>query len=94
MITRCLPFDSIIALMTQSRNHGDHRAALLSLEAKASSAGSDFACLFSTADEYERALITQRREEGRYDRPRGPWPMLMFIGCAMMLFGGVLLLKQ
>ena len=79
--------------MNKFRNHGD-QAALLSLEAEASSARSGFACLFSTADEYERALITQRREEGRYDRPRGPWPMLMFIGCAMMLFGGVLLLKQ
>jgi len=65
---------------------------LLSLEADASSARSGFACLFSTSDEYERALIMQRRDEGRYERPRGPWPMLMFIGCAMMLFGFVLLL--
>jgi len=65
---------------------------LLSLEADASSARSGFACLFSTSDEYERALIMQRRDEGRYGRPRGPWPMLMFIGCAMTLFGFVLLL--
>jgi hypothetical protein len=78
--------------MNKFRNRGD-QTALLSLEAEASSARSGFACLFSTADEYERALITQRREEGRYGRPHGPWPMLMFIGCAMMLFGGVLLLK-
>ncbi len=92
MVTRCLPFGSIINLMTKFRNSGD-QAALLSLEAEASSARSGFACLFSTADEYERALITQRREEGRYGRPHGPWPMLMFIGCAMMLFGFVLMLK-
>ena len=92
MVTGCLPFGSIIHPMTKFRNRGDD-AALLSLEAEASSARSGFACLFSTADEYERALITQRREEGRYRRPHGPWPMLMFIGCAMMLFGSVLLLK-
>ena len=77
--------------MRRSRNRGA-QAALLSLEADASSARSGFACLFSTSDEYERALIMQRRDEGRYERPRGPWPMLMFIGCAMMLFGFVLLL--
>jgi hypothetical protein len=92
MVTRCLPFGSIINPMTKFRNRYD-QAALLSLEAEASSARSGFACLFSTADEYERALIMQRREEGRYGRPDGPWPILMFIGCAMMLFGGVLLLK-
>jgi hypothetical protein len=77
--------------MRKSRNRGA-QAALLSLEADASSARSGFACMFSTADEYERALIMQRRDEGRYGRPHGPWPMLMFIGCAMMLFGFVLLL--
>jgi hypothetical protein len=92
MVTRCLPIGSIINLMTKFRNRGD-QAALLSLEAEASSARSGFACLFSTADEYERALIVQRREEGRYRRPYGPWPMLMFVGCAMMLFGVVLLLS-
>ena len=77
--------------MRRSRNRGA-QAALLSLEADASSARSGFACLFSTSDEYERALIMQRRDEGRYERPRSPWPMLIFIGCAMMLFGFVLLL--
>jgi hypothetical protein len=78
--------------MSKSRNHDD-QAALLSLEAEASSARSAFACLFSTSDEYERALIAQRRQEGRYGRPHGPWPMVMFIGCALMLVGFVLILK-
>jgi hypothetical protein len=90
MVTCRLPFSSIIDLMNMFRNRGA-QAALRSLEAEASSARSGFACLFSTADEYERALITQRREEGRYRRPYGPWPILMFIGCAMMLFGVALL---
>ena len=92
MVTCRLPFGSIINGMNKFWNRGA-QAALRSLEAEASSARSGFACLFSTADEYEQALITQRREEGRYGRPHGPWPMLMFIGCAMMLFGAVLLLK-
>jgi len=78
--------------MSKIQNRGA-RASLLSLEAAASSARSGFACLFSTSDEFERALITQRREEGRYARPHGPWPMLMFVGCAMMLAGFVLILK-
>ena len=78
--------------MIKFRNRGA-QAALLSLEAEASSARGSFACLFSTADEYERALIMKCREEGRYGRPHGPWPMLMLIGCAMMLFGFLLLRK-
>jgi hypothetical protein len=92
MVTRRLPFASIIDTMNKFGNRGA-QAALRSLEAEASSARSGFACLFSTADEYEAALIMQRRGEGRYRRPHGPWPILMFIGCAMMLFGVVLLLK-
>ena len=78
--------------MTKFRNRVA-QDTLLSLEAEASSARSSFGCLFSTADEYEHALIMQRRDEGRYGRPYGPWPMLMLLGCAMMLFGFVLLLK-
>jgi len=78
--------------MSNFQNRGA-RASLLSLEAAASSARSGFACLFSTAEEYERALIMQRREEGRYGRGHGPWPTLMFIGCAMMVAGFVLILR-
>jgi len=78
--------------MNRFRNH-DAQATLLSLEADASSARSDFACVFSTSDEYERALIAQRREEGRYGRSYGPWPTVMFIGCALMLVGFVLILR-
>ncbi len=75
----------------------DHRrgaqAALMSLEADAMSARSGFACLFSTSEEYERALVSARRAEGRYAPPAGPWPVIMFIGCALMLAGTVLLLQ-
>jgi len=66
--------------------------ALASLEAEAAFARSGFACMFSSSDEYERALITRRRAEGRYRRPYQHWPVLMFIGCAMVMAGTVLLL--
>jgi hypothetical protein len=67
--------------------------ALTSLEAAATLARGGFACMFSTADEYETALITQRRAQGRYDRPRSRWPTVMFVGCALMVAGTVLFLN-
>jgi len=63
----------------------------MSLERDAASARGGFACLFSNSDEYERALITERRAQGRYGRPRIPWPIMMFIGCTLMMVGAVLL---
>ena len=50
------------------------QAALMSLEAAAASARGGFACLFSTADEYETALIAERRAQGRYTQSRSYWP--------------------
>ncbi|WP_291685478.1 hypothetical protein [Bradyrhizobium sp.] len=69
------------------------RAALMSLDAAAVSARSGFACMFSTSDEYETALITERRAQGRYDRPRSRWPVVMFVGCTLLVAGTVLLLN-
>jgi hypothetical protein len=68
-----------------------HRAnaALMSLEAAAASARGGFACLFSTSDEYETALISERRAQGRYGA-RSRWPLAMFAGCALMVAGAVL----
>ena len=63
--------------------------ALIALETAAASARSGFACMFSTSDEYETALIPERRAQGRYDRPRTNWPMIAFIGCCLMLVGFV-----
>jgi hypothetical protein len=68
-------------------------ALLSSLEAAAISARGGFACMFSTAEEYEAALISERRASGRYNARPNRWPAIMFIGCAMMLVGAVLLLK-
>lgn len=73
------------------------QAALMSLEAAAASARGGFACLFSTADEYESALITERRAQGRYTQlrytpARNYWPLALFVGCALIVAGTVLLL--
>jgi hypothetical protein len=78
--------------MNTTRNH-NARAALMSLEAAAASARGGFACTFSTSDEYETALITERRAQGRYARPRSRWPLAMFAGCALVVAGTVLLLN-
>jgi hypothetical protein len=75
--------------MRISRNH-EPRALLLALEAEAASARSGFACRFSTADEYEAALITARRAQGRYHR-RNPWPVVAFIACALGIIVAALL---
>jgi hypothetical protein len=69
------------------------QAALTSLEAAAVSARGGFACMFSTSDEYETALISERRTQGRYGHPGSHWSMLMLLGCALMVTGTVLLLN-
>jgi hypothetical protein len=68
------------------------QAALTSLEAAAASTRGGFGCMFSTSEEFELALITERRAQGRYHQRRMRWPVIMFIGCAMMVAGTVLLL--
>jgi len=67
------------------------QAALMSLEAHAASARSGFACLFSTAEEYETALITERRAQGHYTQGRSYWPVALFIGCTLIVLGTALL---
>ncbi|MDB5565376.1 MAG: hypothetical protein JWP84_1942 [Tardiphaga sp.] len=66
-------------------------SALMSLEAAAASARSGFACMFSSSDEYETAVITERRAQGRYGAQRSRWPMIAFVGCSLMIAGAVLL---
>jgi hypothetical protein len=72
----------------ESARRRNPQAVLNSLEAAAVSARGGFACMFSTAEEYEAALISERRASGRYATR---WPILMFVGCAMMIAGSVLL---
>ena len=49
--------------------------------------------MFSTSDEYESALISERRAQGRYDQSRNRWPIVMFVGCSLVVAGSVLLLN-
>jgi len=52
-----------------------------------------FACLFSSSDEYESALISERRAQGRYNHRRSRWPIVTFVGCSLVVAGSVLLLN-
>jgi hypothetical protein len=47
--------------------------------------------MFSTSEEFEMALITERRAQGRYVQRRMRWPAILLIGCALMVAGTVLL---
>jgi hypothetical protein len=68
-------------------------ADLISLEVAAASARGGFACMFSNSQEYESALIDQRRAQGRYSQRRSPWPLIMLLGCVIMVAGIVLLMN-
>jgi hypothetical protein len=74
----------------ESTRRRNPQAVLSSLEAAEISARGGFACMFSTAEEYEMALITERRAEGYYTNR---WPAIMFVGCAMVLASTALLLS-
>jgi hypothetical protein len=76
--------------MDSYRRHNP-QAILMALEAAAVSARGGFACMFSSSDEYETALIAERRAQGRYGRQKRRWPTAMFIGGALMVAGTVLL---
>ena len=49
--------------------------------------------MFSSSEEFEMALISQRRAQGRYDQRRMRWPAVMFVGGCLMIVGTVLLLN-
>jgi hypothetical protein len=63
----------------------------MSLEAAATSARGGFACMFSSSEEFEMALISERRAQGHYDQRRMRWPAILFAGCCLMVVGTVLL---
>ena len=69
----------------------DPETALMSLEAAAASARGGFACMFSSSEEFETALISERRAQGRYDQRKTRWSAILFFGCVLMSMGTVLL---
>jgi hypothetical protein len=77
--------------MFTARSHGP-RVTLMSLEDAAASTRGGFACMFSTSDEYETALISERRAQGRYASSRSNWPKVMFAGCVLMVAAAVAIL--
>ena len=76
--------------MDSPRNR-NAQAVLMSLEAAEVSARGAFGCQFSTSEEFEMALITERRAQGRYVQRRTRWPAILFIGCALVVAGITLL---
>lgn len=74
--------------MTTARSH-DSQTDLTVLEAEVASARAGFACMFSTSDEYEHALIAARRAEGRYGSTFD-WQPVLLAGCALVLLGVLL----
>lgn len=71
--------------MTIAHSH-DSQSDIIALEATVASARAGFACMFSTSDEYENALITARRAEGRYGSAFD-WQPVVLGGCALVLLG-------
>ena len=63
----------------------------MALEAAAVSARGGFACMFSSSDEYESALIMERRAQGLYGGRKRHWPAVMFLGCLLAVAGTALL---
>ncbi|TMJ04512.1 MAG: hypothetical protein E6G97_06035 [Alphaproteobacteria bacterium] len=52
--------------MSHSRAIADLEADIVALRAAAERAGTALACLFSTSDEFEAAVVRVRREQGAY----------------------------
>jgi len=60
--------------MSQSRSLDQVEADLVALRAAAERAGTALACLFSSSDEFEAAVIRARREAGAFRRRRRAFP--------------------
>jgi hypothetical protein len=55
--------------MAYSRALADLEADIVALRAAAERAGTALACLFSSSDEFEAAVVRLRREQGAYRAP-------------------------
>ena len=70
--------------MSRVRTPFRPQADCFSLEMQAASAGLALACAYSSADEYEAAVITARRDAGAYGAKHSP--TLIVAVTAMLLF--------
>ena len=75
--------------MSHSRTITDLEADLVALRAAAERAGTALACLFSTSDEFEAAVVRVRREQGVYraqNRTRHPLRAAAFVALIVLVF--------
>jgi hypothetical protein len=78
--------------MSATRSIARLEADLAALRAAAERAGTSLACLFSTADEFEAAVVRVRREQGAYGPPRrGRNLVLLFLLTALLSVGFVVI---
>ena len=71
------------------------RTVLVMLDDAAHAARAGFACMFSSADEYEAALIAERRIQGHYTTYSTSkfWPVMLAVGCGLTIVGAALLMS-
>jgi len=74
-------------IMSATRSIARLEADLAALRAAAERAGTSLACLFSTADEFEAAVVRVRREQGAYRAKHRRRPLLVaMIGVLALAF--------
>lgn len=72
--------------MSRVRTPFRPQADCFSLETQAASAGLALACAYSSADEYEAAVITARRDAGAYGSKHSRHTLVAAAVTAMLLF--------
>lgn len=71
--------------MSHSRTIADLEADIVALRAAAERAGTALACLFSSSDEFEAAVVRVRREQGAYRARNRAWHPLRMAGRVVLL---------
>jgi hypothetical protein len=76
-------------VMSHTRAIADLEADVIALRAAAERAGTALACLFSSSDEFEAAVVRVRREQGAYRahaRARHPLRVAALVALMTLLF--------
>ncbi len=68
-----------------TRTIAELEADIAALRATAERAGTALACLFSTADEFEAAVVRMRREQGAFRTRKRRWHPLLAAGVIGLL---------
>jgi hypothetical protein len=68
-----------------SRTIAELEADIAALRVAAERAGTALACLFSTADEFEAAVVRVRREQGAFRAQRRRWHPLLSVAVVGLL---------